>query len=350
MPTERGSRVGLTAAGDLGSALRDRVPRIDAEHVEAMMDDLVPNGDALRDYLWRFGSLMVLSAAIAGFGLLADSSAVVIGAMLVAPLMTPILATAGSICVADDRKLVVSLLTLLGGVVLAVLVGLIVSRIGGNTIVNAGDLPAEVLSRTSPTLIDLGIAVSAGAAGGYVAPRRDAVGALPGVGIAVALVPPLAAVGICLEVGAGGEAAGAMLLFLTNLAAIVFAGALMLLAAGVSPPEAGARLLRRGLLITVGAVIAVAVPLTLHTVELLEDTRFSRDVSEAIREWDDSVDVVELETDVDGGLGVVDLRIATSRSNPPAWRLAEEIGRRHGGPVDLILSVEDTTDVEVSVR
>jgi uncharacterized hydrophobic protein (TIGR00271 family) len=343
--------VGLTAAGDLGTALRDRVPRIDPDDVESMMDDLLPVGEARQAYVWRFGSLMVLAAAIAGFGMLADSSAVVIGAMLVAPLMSPILATAASICTADDRRLLSSILTLTGGVALAVIVGLVVSRISGNTVVSADDLPTEVLSRTSPQLIDLGIAVAAGAAGGYVAPRRDAVGALPGVGIAVALVPPLTAVGICLEVRAGSEAAGAMLLFLTNLAAIVFAGALMLLAAGVSPDdEQGGRLLRRGLFITVAAVAAVAVPLSLHTVEVLEDTRFSRDVNAAIRQWDDSVDVVELETDVDDGLGLVELRIATSRSTPPAWRLAEEIGRRHGGPVDLLLSVEDTTDVEVSLR
>ena len=81
----------------------------------------------------------------------------------------------------------------------------------------------------------LGIAVTAGAAAGYILPRRSAMGALPGVGIAVALVPPLVVVGITWEADATSESLNALLLYGTNLAAIVFSAAVMLLFAGFRP-------------------------------------------------------------------------------------------------------------------
>ncbi len=341
----------MTALAGMSAAARRRLPRISLSDRDAMMDELLPTGDRFRSYLWRFTTLLVLSAAIAAFGLLSDSVAVVIGAMLVAPLMTPILATAAAICTSDSRRLVRATVVLIGGTLLAIAVGIIVSKLSGRTIVSADDLPTEVLSRTEPGLLDLGIAVAAGAAGGYVAPRRDATSALPGVGIAVALVPPLAVVGITLEAGATSDARGALLLYLTNLAAIIFAGAVMLLASGVAPPEIDAqRRVRVGLMVTVGAVVAVAIPLTLHTLEVIEDTQFERAVTAAIREWDDTVDVVELSTDVDDGRGNVELRIASANESRPAWELAELIAVRHDGPVDLLLASQSIDEIQVSAR
>lgn len=342
---------GLSSLGALTPGLRVRLPRLSPGDRDQMLQDLSPEGDALPRYLRRFGSLMVLSAAIAGFGLLNNSSAVVIGAMLVAPLMTPILAAAASVCTADGRRLGRALLVQLGGAALAILVGVLVSLLSGNSVVAADDLPEEVLARTEPGLLDLAIAVSAGAAAGYVAPRRETLSALPGVGIAVALVPPLAVVGICLAVGARAEAGGALLLYLTNLAAIIFAGALVLLASGLTPPGASfRRRVRIGMVVTLGAVVAVALPLTLHTIEVVRDTTFRRTVVASIKEWDEDADVVALEAEVRGGIGDVEVRIAGEQEPRPAWELAEMIADRHGGPVDLRLSVAQTTDVEVSAR
>ena len=181
----------------------------------------------------------MLSSSIAAVGLLADSAAVVIGAMLVAPLMTPILATAAATVRADNRELVIAL----------------GSDRAGHGAGDPGRLPhlsgrvrrrtrhcgtsREVRARTFPGLLDLGIAVTAGAAAGYITPRRATTGALPGVGIAVALVPPLATVGITYELGADDAARNALLLFVTNLAAIVFAASVMLLLAGFPTPCPG---------------------------------------------------------------------------------------------------------------
>ncbi|MDZ7675686.1 MAG: hypothetical protein U5K30_11540 [Acidimicrobiales bacterium] len=140
--------------------------------------------------------------------------------------------------------------------------------------------------------------------------------ALPGVGIAVALVPPLAAVGITLEAGAAGSRSRQRCCcIVTNLAAIVFAGAVALLLGGLTPDDpSSSRRLRVSFAITVGAVLAVAVPLGYHSAEVIADTRFERAVADAVREWDDSIEVLELTTDVDDGRGTVELRVAATRS------------------------------------
>ena len=142
-----------------------------------------------------------------------------------------------------------------------------------------------------------------------------------------------------------------LLLYLNNLAAIVFSGALVLLLSGLRPADATAsRRVRIGLLVTIGAVLAVAVPLTLHSLEVIQDTRFERQVVSAVREWDDTVEVVELIADVDEGRGDVELRIASPGQSRPAWELAGLIADRHAGGVDLVLFVEATERVDVSAR
>ena len=117
------------------------------------------------------------------------------------------------------------------GALVAIAVGVVVSFISPSLRTDL-PLPSELLARTNPNLIDLCIALAAGAAGGFVAVRTEASGALPGVGIAVALVPPLATVGICLGLGELGLALGALLLFSTNFVAIVLAAGLVLTGAG----------------------------------------------------------------------------------------------------------------------
>ena len=190
----------LTPAGE---ALRRGLwLRRSDEEFESSLGELFFENPDLSGKLWRFGSLIVLSAAIAGFGLLANSSGVVIGAMLVAPLMTPIQALGAALVQGSARRMIISALVVLGGFVGAVVTGYLVAVIGAGGI-TLGALPQEILSRTSPGLLDLGIAVAAGAAGGYVIARPAVSNALPGVGIAVALVPPLATIGICLQLGEG---------------------------------------------------------------------------------------------------------------------------------------------------
>lgn len=182
---------GVTPVGKLGFRGRAATP----EERARILDNFFFEGHRRSPYLQQFFVLMVLSAAIAGFGLANDSAAVVIGAMLVAPLMTPILATAAATVQGWGRRTVESLAIVVGGALAAIAVGVAIGLMI-LTLRTGLPLPGEIIARTGPNLIDLSIALAAGAAGGFVAVRSEASGALPGVGIAVALVPPLATVGV----------------------------------------------------------------------------------------------------------------------------------------------------------
>jgi uncharacterized hydrophobic protein (TIGR00271 family) len=225
----------------LSSSWRSIVRRTPSEVEIEAVEELFPRGREFREYLARFASLIVLSASIAAFGLLADSAAVVIGAMLVAPLMTPITAAAAATVTARNDRLFRSIAVIALGVVLAYATGWVVGALAGGGVVGPSQVPQQIRDRTFPGLLDLGIAVTAGAAAGYILPRRSATSALPGVGIAVALVPPLATAGITAQAGLGAESRNAFLLFVTNLAAIVFAASVMLLVAGFRPQHTSSR-------------------------------------------------------------------------------------------------------------
>jgi uncharacterized hydrophobic protein (TIGR00271 family) len=340
----------MTAVASALRAIRHSVGAPPSEDATAAVEELLPEGDAFLPYLGQFTMLMILSAGIASFGLLADSSAVVIGAMLVAPLMTPITAVAAATVMARNVRLVRGLAVIALGIVTAVAVGYLTALLAGTQVTSATELPGEVLARTFPGLLDLGIAVTAGAAAGYIAPRRSTLSALPGVGIAVALVPPLATVGITLEVGAGDRAANAFLLFVTNLAAIVFAASVMLILTGFRPSAVGRGSLTRRLAITLAAVIVVAVPLTIHTRSVIREASLHRSVAKSVVEWDDSVRVVEAETRIDGSRATVEILVSGPNEPRPAWKLASAIERRWRGPVDLTLLYQRDDRFVVSVR
>lgn len=139
----------------------------------------------------RFGMLMALSVTIATLGMRDDSEAVVIGAMLIAPLMTPMLGIAVSVVMGWPDRLWRSAFLVAGATLGAVLLAFIIQS--AFTAASAEIvLPSALQARTSPRLVDLGIALTAGAAGAFVQMRREALSALPGVAVAVALVPPLA--------------------------------------------------------------------------------------------------------------------------------------------------------------
>lgn len=175
-----------------------------------------------------FYLLMCLSAVIATFGLLANSTAVVIGAMLVAPLMGPIFGIALALSTGDRQLLQKALFAEIIGIILAVglsaLIGLIPLR---------PDFGSEILARTQPTIYDVLIALASGLAGAYALVDEKISPALPGVAIATALVPPLAACGLNIAAGHWWLAWGAFLLFLVNLIAIEFAASSIFMLMGL---------------------------------------------------------------------------------------------------------------------
>ena len=182
-----------------------------------------------------FWVLLILSTSIATLGIIADSTAVVIGAMLVAPLMTPIMGVSAAIVNGWTRRVATSFATIAGGVGVSIATAWIVAAWTPQLVPLASN--TQILSRTSPTLVDMMIAVAAGAAGAYATVDRRVSSSITGVAIAVALVPPLGVVGLTLKAGEFGDAGGAFLLFLTNLVSIILVASVVFVIAGLVPIE-----------------------------------------------------------------------------------------------------------------
>jgi uncharacterized hydrophobic protein (TIGR00271 family) len=169
--------------------------------------------------------LTVGATLIATLGLLANSPGVVIGAMVVAPWILPLQAMAFEVLQGHLPMFLRALRTLLLGVLISVLLAM-----GLSHLVALSSFGSEVINRTSPNLLDLGVALVAGAVAMYAKLRKDAISALAGLAIAVALVPPICVVGILLASSFWTQAYGALLLFITNLLGIMV-GAMGMLAA-----------------------------------------------------------------------------------------------------------------------
>ena len=151
--------------------------------------------------LSRFWLLLVLAAVIASAGVVGDSTATVIGAMIVAPLMTPIQGTMLAVVTADRPNLARSIGLVLAGAGAAIAVGFAVGLLVVTDVTAQNN--SQVASRVAPRLIDLLAALATGAVGSIALARKDISDTLPGVAIAISLVPPLTVVGLTLE--SGGE-------------------------------------------------------------------------------------------------------------------------------------------------
>ena len=187
-----------------------------------------------------FFMMIGLSAGIAALGLILNSPAVIIGAMLIAPLMSAIVAMGLAIVQGDMTFLLRALRATLRGTGVVIAVGIV---IGLFYVDREGT--QEMLSRTEPTLLDLLVATASGVAAAYALCRKNVSAALPGVAIAVALVPPLATVGLFLGIGDVYLAYGASLLFITNLAGITCASGVVFTLFGFRPPNVAEKDLRR---------------------------------------------------------------------------------------------------------
>ncbi len=178
--------------------------------------------------------LMGLSAVIATFGLLQNSTAVIIGAMLVAPLFTPLMALSMAIVRGNVKLLRLAVESMLKGIAAAIAIAYVFTSLGASTTITS-----EITARTAPNLLDLGVALAAGVVGAYAVSRDRVAAALPGVAIAAALMPPLAVIGIGIGVGDLSIAGGASLLVATNLIAIALGGAVTLVLLGFRPIRHG---------------------------------------------------------------------------------------------------------------
>lgn len=228
-----------------------------------------------------FYLMTALSAIIASYGLLTNSTAVVIGAMLVAPLMGPIFGLALSVVRGDRcllwRSAVSEVAGVFTAVLLSTLIGLMPLRLG---------FGSEILSRTQPTIYDLVIAVASGMAGAYALVNKRVSPALPGVAVATALMPPLATCGLCIATARWDWALGAFLLFLGNLLAIEIVAALIFVFYGMAADRFGPsdtyRILLRRFGVSLALLAALAVFMTHTLLSLISDRKFYNSVEASV--------------------------------------------------------------------
>ncbi|WP_121745148.1 TIGR00341 family protein [Streptomyces sp. E2N166] len=249
------------------SKVRARVlPSSQRRSLDELTEDLdLSSGDTTskRSAFW---TMLTLSSVIAAGGVLTDSTATVIGAMIIAPLSTPIMGIAlGSV----QRRRTGSARTVLIACLLVIAVGMAMSVV----LPSDYDLlsNSQISSRTSPGLMDLIAALATGFAGAVALARRDVAAVLPGVAIAISLVPPLVVVGVCLGQLSGWLALGALVLFVSNLFALVFGGVVVFASLGYAAEadkEAG-RPAHRTYAAMVLLFAVVFVPLTANTVVTL---------------------------------------------------------------------------------
>lgn len=231
----------------------------------------------------RFRMLVWFSCVIATLGLLADSTPVVIGAMLVAPLLGPIMALGLALLGGARREPIAPMLALAEGIVTAIVLSWLLTEVlRASPFAILETIPAEVQARTRPNPLDLGIALAGGAIGAFGLVRLRAAEALPGVAIATALMPPLCTVGIGLSLGDRSIWGGALLLFVTNLSAIISAAAFVFLVSHVrhrTPTHPGPRLV-----LSLVPVVVVGVTLAVLTVRAVQEARDEEQLTTSVRE------------------------------------------------------------------
>ncbi len=232
-----------------------------------------------------FFLMVILSCVIATSGLLTDSVAVIIGAMLVAPLMSPIIGL-GLGWLSGDATLVRSATSSLArGALLAVLIAAALTWVNSFLpFVTLQDLPGEVISRTHPSPIDLTIALAGGLAAAYALAEPQLSATLPGVAIATALMPPLCTVGIGVALGRWDVAGGALLLFVTNAVTIAFASMLVFFVLGFGRHDQNGNRMPSQLLVTAGLTLVLLVPLTVASVEFFQQASLNREIDSVVRQ------------------------------------------------------------------
>ena len=318
------------------------VPQLDREARISLVERI----EGPSRWSFDFVTLMILSTAIATFGEMQDSTAVVIGAMLVAPLMTPLVGCGLAVVQGNNR--------LVRGSVRSVALGFLVSfgvALLMGLVIPFPGLTSEVLARGRPTLLDLGVAFVSGLAAAYAVARPNLSGALPGVAIAAALVPPIAAAGLAFSAGDWRVGGGASLLFFVNVLAIILGAAMALAAVGVEgrhehkrgghwrPHAFGGLAIGCGLL---------AIPLTWALLQALPPDglppRVEAALGEAVAE-DGGGQLVSAEGPFPGDDGGLRVEVRRRGAAPPRVGLADELAAELAAHYGDSVTVNVTTEL-----
>jgi uncharacterized hydrophobic protein (TIGR00271 family) len=305
----------------LQSLVQRYVPQLRREERTELLERIQSNAQ----WNFDFRLLIGLSTIIATLGLMDNSAAVIIGAMLVAPLMTPLLGLGLAIAQANQRLAKMTLKAVSLGFITAFLLAFVIGFL-----VTEFQVPTdEMNARDWPKMLDLIIAFVSGLAAAYASGRPGLMAALPGVAIAAALLPPVATSGLAMSIGDFDLAIGALLLFAVNMVAIIMAAALSVWGLGIRYAGKTKRLIR---LIAMGlTTLTIIMLLTLTFIPpRLEPERHLVEAVEAVLTEDLRLRRIRLQ----GELGVKNLQVDLGGTKLPDILLREQlktIVRKHLG-------------------
>jgi uncharacterized hydrophobic protein (TIGR00271 family) len=324
---------------DLFSNMKSPVRKIPFEQRREIIADITESSSPKFDYFL----LVILSTSIATLGLITDSPAVIIGAMLVAPLMSPIIGIGLASMIGRRTLLKSSVSALLRGALMAVGLSTVLTYINSYLpFVSLHELPLEIISRTHPSPIDLMIALAGGIAAAYSLTEERLSAALPGVAIATAIMPPICTVGIGIAIQRWDVAGGALLLFVTNAVTIAVAAAFVFFIRGFNPyPLESTRKLPPSLQFSILLIVVLLIPLTYFSIDFVKQATDYRNINQILKEKVGEINNAEL---VDFTTSQADETVnieMTIRTNNPL---------RYEQVVALQESIVDTLNQPVSLR
>ena len=299
-------------------------------------------GTQTRRRLVNYFVLLLLATVIANYGVLSNSIATVIGAMIVAPLMGPIMATTAAVVMGSAQRAWRSLVLVVIGVLLVILFSTVLTLFVPDVTISVTN-NGEIASRISPGLYALLTALGAGAAGAFIISRAEIADSMGGVAIAISLVPPLCVVGISISQGEWAAAGGALLLFLTNFFAILLAGGLVFMLIGLGKiiqDDTQARLRRRSFVLIVLGTVLVAIPLSLTAYRSVVDTISRNKATTVVQEWLQGTSNQIVAINVDGQLVAVSIEGVDQLKS--VNELAKELEKAFQHPVTVRLRVVPT--------
>nr|WP_082209779.1 DUF389 domain-containing protein [Fischerella sp. PCC 9605] len=285
--------------------------------------------------------LIVGSCVIATFGLLSNSAAVIIGAMIVAPLMLPIRGLAFGALQGNTLLFRKGIIAVGAGTIIAVAIAYTLGMF-----VSLPSFGSEVLARSEPTLLDLGIAVAAGGISGYAKIEPKVSGSVAGTAIAVALMPPICVIGLGLSRANLSLSLGATLLYLTNLLGITLSCMVIFLLAGYT----SMRRARKPLIWTSAFTSILIIPLGVSFFQLVRQVELEYSVRQALLNKTVTFQRLELLRSQTNWLtNPPEVRLNVRAKEPVTpWQvqlLEEFIEREMGQPFTLIFEVGQVEEV-----
>jgi uncharacterized hydrophobic protein (TIGR00271 family) len=307
----------------------------DPAYLSTFEDKLFIEGPQTARRLVTFFTLLLLATVIANYGVLSNSTATVIGAMIVAPLMGPMMATTSAVVMGSLPRALRAFALTVAGIIAVILFSFLLSLIVPSFTISFAS-NGEITSRINPGLYALFTALGAGAAGAFIISRAEIADALGGVAIAISLVPPLCVVGISLRCGQLSAAMGSFLLFMTNFLAILFAGGVVLMIVGLGKSAVSIeqiRLRRRGIILFVVCLVLIAIPLSLTAYQDIVGIEDNNTATVTVQNWLQGTSYQVDTVSVNGRAASV--TVDGTGQAKPFQQLANQLARALGRPILL---------------